>query len=313
MSLIHAHLGDALAAPQTRWPLRRFPAIPPPLIVEVMAARTRRNRSALVHGAFSDSLLLPGEPPEELESLRESFQAEFLPAPGPETALVEELVSAAHRLRRLDRAEQILASFGSTKYLADGPTLDEDQQRSESAPSARLDRLKLTRGREQESIEGYVRQVNEFQMVFESDGVDAAADFVCQWRQEFDEHFIPITEPKALLAPIPTTYEEPAAYWKNAKDVFRRFIRNQKDRLRALDREIMTFELQIRAVYAAGLGRELDPGAADHARIGKERRRHLMAFERCLRMLAQTRMLSAVVHDDENGRDTAPKPLKILK
>ena len=313
MSLIHAHLGDALAAPQTRWPLRRFPAIPPPLILEGMPARTRRNRSALVHGAFSSSQLLPGESAEELEALRESFRSEFLPAPGPETALVEELVSTAHRLRRLDQADQILAAFGSDKYLAEGPTLAEDQPVPTETPAARLEALRKARRGLSAGIDDDVRQLAEFDMVFDADGVEATADFVCQWRREFDEHFIPITEPKALLAPIPTTYEEPVAYWKNAKDVFRRFIRNQKDRLRALDREILTLEFHIRAVFAAGLGRELDPGAADHSRIGKERRRHLMAFERCLRMLAQTRMLSGVVHGDQDGRDIAPKPLKVLK
>ena len=256
---------------------------------------------------------MPGESAEELQALKDTFQAEFLPAPGPETAIVDELVSTAHRLRRLDRAEQVLASFGSEKHLAEGPEVDEDHECREHAPSARLERLRKDRERLRAAIDDDRRQVAEFEMVLDSDGVEAATDFVNQWRRCFSDELIPITEPKALLDPIPTEYTDAQAYWKNAKDVFRRFIRNRKGKLRELDREVTTLELQVRAVFAAGLGRELDPGAADHSRIGKERRRHLMAFERCLRMLAQTRVLSAVVPDDTSGQPDHPKPLKVLK
>ena len=63
------------------------------------------SRNALRHGLTSAQVILPGENPAELESLRDSLFEAHQPAPGLETVLLDQVVQCLWRLNRARRIE----------------------------------------------------------------------------------------------------------------------------------------------------------------------------------------------------------------
>jgi hypothetical protein len=69
-------------------------------------AKSSQNR--LCHGFYSKQLLLPGEDPRELEQLRQELMTDLRPCGAMQVLLVDRLVAAHWRLRRLQRIEQLV-------------------------------------------------------------------------------------------------------------------------------------------------------------------------------------------------------------
>jgi hypothetical protein len=67
--------------------------------------KARVAQNAVVHGLLSQQTLLPDEDPEALETLAETMRAELNPEGPQEEFLVEMMVRALWRLRRLGRVE----------------------------------------------------------------------------------------------------------------------------------------------------------------------------------------------------------------
>ena len=63
------------------------------------------SRNALKFGIHAQSLVIPGEDPEELEELTEEYERDLLPIGAVETALVETIVRSAWFMRRVSRIE----------------------------------------------------------------------------------------------------------------------------------------------------------------------------------------------------------------
>ena len=66
-------------------------------------------------------MLIVGEDPDELKVLQNEYVEYLDPRPGPETTLVDELVKAAWRIARLDRAQTALDRLAVARYLEEGP------------------------------------------------------------------------------------------------------------------------------------------------------------------------------------------------
>src|SRR5207244_4163225 len=62
-------------------------------------------RNALKHGLLSQEILLPNEDPEALAALRQRLQEALQPFGGLEELLLDQIVSDAWRLQRLERVE----------------------------------------------------------------------------------------------------------------------------------------------------------------------------------------------------------------
>jgi hypothetical protein len=69
------------------------------------AGKARVAQNAFVHGLLSRETLLPDEDPQTLETLAEAMRAELNPEGPQEQLLVEMMVRALWRLRRLGRVE----------------------------------------------------------------------------------------------------------------------------------------------------------------------------------------------------------------
>ena len=67
--------------------------------------KTAIKHNAVRHGLTANTLVLPGENAEEFELLRDQFIDDFKPETVLEQCLVERLVTAAWRLRRVLRVE----------------------------------------------------------------------------------------------------------------------------------------------------------------------------------------------------------------
>jgi len=73
--------------------------------------KARVAQNARTHGLFARQSLLPDEDPQELEDLRESVRADLNPEGTQEECLVELMVDALWRRRRLGRVEAGIYSF----------------------------------------------------------------------------------------------------------------------------------------------------------------------------------------------------------
>ena len=71
-------------------------------------AKRKISMNAYKHGLTAQSVLAPGENPELLRALADSFLAIFEPADDAEFLLVEEMIGAKWRLRRGWSAENVL-------------------------------------------------------------------------------------------------------------------------------------------------------------------------------------------------------------
>jgi hypothetical protein len=67
--------------------------------------RARSSQNALRHGLSAKAVVLHGEDPADFEQLRESYIQRFQPADQPELDLVETMVSARWRMRRVPMLE----------------------------------------------------------------------------------------------------------------------------------------------------------------------------------------------------------------
>ena len=67
--------------------------------------KTASSRNALKFGIHAQSLVIPGENPEELEDLTEEYERDLVPIGAVETALVETIVRSAWFMRRVSRIE----------------------------------------------------------------------------------------------------------------------------------------------------------------------------------------------------------------
>src|SRR5690242_2078723 len=70
--------------------------------------KRRSSRNATSHGIFCQDLCLPGEDEQLFHTFRHGFVAALHPLTLPELQLVDRIVSASWRLRRLQSAEAAL-------------------------------------------------------------------------------------------------------------------------------------------------------------------------------------------------------------
>jgi hypothetical protein len=81
--------------------------------------KARVALNARTHGLFARQALLPDEDPQELEDLRESVRADVNPEGTQEECLVELMVDALWRRRRLGRVEAGIYTSQHCRILAD--------------------------------------------------------------------------------------------------------------------------------------------------------------------------------------------------
>jgi hypothetical protein len=78
------------------------------------------RHNAVSHGFFSKEILIEGENRAEMETVRESFFAEFKPEGELETVLVELIISSSWRLKRVLRSERThprnIPDYRNTSY-----------------------------------------------------------------------------------------------------------------------------------------------------------------------------------------------------
>src|SRR5215207_7546625 len=75
--------------------------------------------NATTHGLLSQEVLLPGEDEEALKELAERLRAELQPVGEMESLLVERIIDATWRLRRLSRVEAGIFTWELYKELAE--------------------------------------------------------------------------------------------------------------------------------------------------------------------------------------------------
>lgn len=75
--------------------------------------KARSSQNGVTLGLYSKQLLLAGEDPQQLQQLRDGLVASLQPADVFEELLVDRIVSAAWKLQRLARAEQVLFLQGT--------------------------------------------------------------------------------------------------------------------------------------------------------------------------------------------------------
>jgi hypothetical protein len=86
--------------------------------------------NALKHGLLSQEILLPGEDEEALRELGQSLRAELQPVGELENLLVDRIISAYWRLRRLGRVEAGIFAWQRSEELAE--RAEREAQRYES-------------------------------------------------------------------------------------------------------------------------------------------------------------------------------------
>jgi hypothetical protein len=81
--------------------------------------KARANNNAMSHGILSREVVLPEEDEATFEELRERLWAELQPVGELESLLVDKIVAAHWRLRRLGRVEAGIFAWERYKLLAD--------------------------------------------------------------------------------------------------------------------------------------------------------------------------------------------------
>src|SRR3954447_3623576 len=79
--------------------------------------KTRSARNATSHGLYCAALVLPGESQELFYDLRQSYISTLKPQNLVELLIVDRLVAAAWKLRRLQEAEAIMHDNGLEDLL----------------------------------------------------------------------------------------------------------------------------------------------------------------------------------------------------
>lgn len=82
------------------------------------AGMAASSSNALSHGLTAGRALLPGEDPGELEALAAGIAAALRPRDALEAVLVDDVVAAAWRLRRVPRVEAGILALGSSSPAA---------------------------------------------------------------------------------------------------------------------------------------------------------------------------------------------------
>src|SRR5262245_21371125 len=108
--------------------------------------KARVAQNAITHGLFARQALLPGEAPKALEDLGEAVRAAFNPEGAQEELLIELMVDALWRRRRLGRVEAGIYAWKEYRILADRASREaRTYERSElTAFSERLDPRLIT-------------------------------------------------------------------------------------------------------------------------------------------------------------------------
>jgi len=108
--------------------------------------------NALRHGLTAQTAVLPNESPEEFQELLDSFLAEYQPAGPTETLLVEQMVMAAWRLRRMRALETGLFDLRMSQ-------LPRDENAAALDPSSRAFAYDASGSRAIESLSRYETRI----------------------------------------------------------------------------------------------------------------------------------------------------------
>jgi len=125
--------------------------------------KERSSQNATTHGLFCSSLLLPHDPPLLFHALRDSYLLSLKPQNLPELQLVDQIVAAVWRLRRVQDAESFLhhdsrATFVQTRHITNSPdsqpvsALATAHAYSDDQIEAKLNRLARHEQRHQRTI-----------------------------------------------------------------------------------------------------------------------------------------------------------------
>lgn len=82
------------------------------------AGKKRSSRNAVTHGLFCEDLVLPGESQELFRAIRQGLIASLKPQNLVELLIVDRLVAATWKLRRLQAAEKIMHGMGVEELMA---------------------------------------------------------------------------------------------------------------------------------------------------------------------------------------------------
>src|SRR5205814_2305240 len=93
-----------------------------------VAGKHRSSRNATSHGVFCRDLVLPGESHEEFRAYRDAFLLRLNPQDVLELLIVDRIVAASWKLRRLQAAEPFIHGAEAERMRE-----VEDEQRQEAA------------------------------------------------------------------------------------------------------------------------------------------------------------------------------------
>jgi hypothetical protein len=120
------------------------------------AGKARSSQNRVSHGFFSTHLLLPGESQRELDALRDELVADVRPRGAVERLLVERLIAAHWKLRRLQQAEEQMMRHFADKQKNMTPA---DMQAAMIFNGAEADRLSAYQNRLDHSIHRIMREL----------------------------------------------------------------------------------------------------------------------------------------------------------
>ena len=269
---------------------------------------TSRFRSPVHHGGHARRTLLPGECREELDQLRAETVGHFVPAPGPESAIVNEVVGVLHRLKRVDRARQLVVRHWLQHFLDHGP--GPDPKSKPPRPPAKDDPyafLGPPTPREkpcpmhdayttatkkvsmaEESLEITADLMANLSLIIKQYGTDEAADFARQFvagQADFGDNGHPVA---LELSEDEKNADKYVAAFKSAMANFQRRTRRQ---LKPLQAELATIEGELTDLLVTGMATAVDPAAPNLNALGRERCTLIGQYRRLLRGLAETRSL----------------------
>lgn len=136
------------------------------------------STNAVRHGVFAKHLLLPGEDPAELSTLKGEMLQRLNPRDGLELRLVERVTVALWKLQRLQRAEQALHTSAMIKFerpadpylhercgmgAGDVPTVEQVRMTMSAKQIEELERLQSYEYRLENSINRTLRQLAKLQ------------------------------------------------------------------------------------------------------------------------------------------------------
>jgi hypothetical protein len=126
---------------------------------------SKLNKNALIHGVYSDCVVLEGESPEDFSNLWEGFRIEYSPQDASEEAAVFDLASLHWKKRRLEaglqRALNMQRASSNTAADASGDSWDRVADEARSAAKSQLTAAQILCGQIFKTMERVVSKPDQ--------------------------------------------------------------------------------------------------------------------------------------------------------